>query len=173
MDQADLFGNVTTKGSSPKVVKMRWSFSRLGAFAACPRLGYYHYFGGSKRKTLSEPQKERIQFLKQLSAGHLVAGEIVHKAIRAYLINAREEKIWKLSQVISFANMLLDNAIQHTSDIIAGVNREYDHRAPAIIQELFYGAVSGEVLRDGLREKMRLSLEQFYTLPDFQPFRNG
>ncbi|NNU33704.1 Dna2/Cas4 domain-containing protein [Mucilaginibacter sp. S1162] len=145
----------------------------LGAFAACPRLGYYYYFGGSKRKALSEPQKERIQFLKQLSAGHLVAGEVVHKAIRAYLMNAKEEQIWKLSQVISFANMLLDNAIQHTADITAGVNREYDHRAPAIILELFYGAVTAEILRDDLREKMRVSLEQFYNLPDFQPFRNG
>jgi len=177
MDQLDLFGNlitpVTTAVSSAKAVKMRWSFSRLGAFAACPRLGYYHYFGGSKRKAQSGTNKERIQFLKQLSAGHLVAGEIAHKAIRAYLMNAKDDQIWKLSQVISFANMLLDGAIQHTTDITSGVNREYDHRAPAIIQELFYGAVTAEVLRDELREKLRLSLEQFYQLPDFQSFRDG
>ena len=173
MDQIDLFGNVTAKASPVKAVKMRWSFSRLGAFAACPRLGYYHYFGGSKRKAASEPHKDRIQFLKQLSAGHLVAGEIVHTAIRAYLMKVKEEQVWKLSQVISFANMLLDSAIQHTTDMVAGVKREYDHRAPAVIQELFYGTVTADALKDALREKMQVSLTKFYQLADFQEFRDG
>jgi len=87
MDQFDLFGNpipiVAAAALTVKPVKARWSFSRLVSFGSCPRNGYYHYFGGSKRKAKAEPQKERIQFLKTLATGQLVAGEIAHRAIKA------------------------------------------------------------------------------------------
>jgi len=177
MDQFDLFGNpipaVAAAVLTVKPVKARWSFSRLGAFGSCPRNGYYHYFGGSKRKAKAEPQKERIQFLKNLATGQLVAGEIAHRAIKAYLTNARQGQLWKMSQVVSFAYKLLDDAVRHTGEVTAGAVREYDYRAPAVIQELYYGAVTAEVLKDDLREKLRISLEQFYLLDDFKPLREG
>jgi CRISPR/Cas system-associated exonuclease Cas4 (RecB family) len=175
MEQFDLFGNPIAAAAAltVKPVKMRWSFSRLGAFASCPRKGYYHYFGGSKRKAKAEPHKERIQFLKELSTGYLVAGEIAHRAIKAYLTNAQEGQIWKMSQVISFAYKLLDDSIRHTGEVAAGAVREYDFRAPAVIQELYYGVVTADALRDELREKLRLSLEHFYQLDDFKPLREG
>jgi len=177
MEQFDLFGNpihaATAAVPAVKPLKVRWSFSRLGAFASCPRKGYYHYFGGSKRKAKTEPHKERIQFLKDLSTGQLVAGEIAHRAIKAYLTNARDGQIWKMSQMVSFAYKLLDDSIRHTSEVTAGAVREYDFRAPAIIQELYYGSVTVDDLRDELREKLRLSLEHFYLLDDFKPLRDG
>ncbi|MEJ7778898.1 MAG: PD-(D/E)XK nuclease family protein [Daejeonella sp.] len=177
MEQFDLFGNpipaVTAALPAVKPVKVHWSFSRLGAFVSCPRKGYHHYFGGSKRKAKTEPHKERIQFLKKLSTGQLVGGEIAHLVIKAYLTNAQEGRIWKMSQVLSFAYKLLDDSIRHTNEVTIGAVREYDFRAPAIIQELYYGSVTADDMRDEVREKLRLSLEHFYLLEDFKPLRDG
>jgi hypothetical protein len=176
MEQSDLFGNsisLSPGKNSVKVTKLRWSFSRLNTFGACPRMGYYQYFGGSKRKADVEFHKDRIQFLKQLSTGASVAGEVVHRVISAYFNNAKKDIVWTLPHLISFANKLLDDAFRHSTDIIAGAVREYEYRAPAIIQELFYQTVEIETLRTDLRDKMRLSLEQFCLCTEFAPLREG
>ncbi len=176
MEQTDLFGNsivAATGKAVVKVTKLRWSFSRLNTFGTCPRMGYYQYFGGSKRKADVELHKDRIQFLKHLSTGVLVAGEVVHRVISAYFNNAKKEVVWTLPHMISFANKLLDDAFKHSTEVVAGAIREYEYRAPAIIQELFYGTVETELLRNNLRDKMRLSLEQFYLSCEFAKLREG
>src|SRR6516164_3584152 len=107
MEQFDLFGapvNAAQVPSPPvRAVKMRWSFSRLGFFDSCPRKGYYHYFGASKRKAKTEPNKELIFFLRSLANINILSGDITHRAIRAYLVKAQEGEIWEMSRVISFA----------------------------------------------------------------------
>ena len=59
-----------------------WSFSRSRTFADCPRKYWYHYYGSWGGWDYNAPEQPRELYrLKNITGLHLIAGDVVHRAI--------------------------------------------------------------------------------------------
>lgn len=68
-----------------ETAKVTWSYSLREKSRQCLARYYYDYYGSSTAKALSDPEKDRLRFLKKLTNCHLRAGDILHQSLRSYL----------------------------------------------------------------------------------------
>ena len=88
-----------------------WSHSRRVALEQCPLKYYFDYYGSNSRVAKSEPRKEQLRSLKQLSNRHTRAGDIVHFVIRTYLKHLRDGEEWSVDRVLSGPRAKASNSL--------------------------------------------------------------
>ena len=63
-----------------------WSFSRHRTFHDCPRKYWFHYYGSWEGWSDDAPaEAQELYRLKNITGLHLLAGDVVHRAIEAWL----------------------------------------------------------------------------------------
>jgi hypothetical protein len=63
-----------------------WSLSRHRTFRECPRKYWFHYYGAWGGWEYDAPPEAReLYLLKNLTGLHLIAGDVVHRAIERVL----------------------------------------------------------------------------------------
>ncbi|MEM8882467.1 MAG: PD-(D/E)XK nuclease family protein [Planctomycetota bacterium] len=66
--------------------RFSWSFSRSRTFADCPRKYWFHYYGSWGGWGYDAPDRARELYqLKNITGLHLIAGDVVHRAIERAL----------------------------------------------------------------------------------------
>jgi CRISPR/Cas system-associated exonuclease Cas4 (RecB family) len=149
-----------------------WSYSRMQALISCPRKYYYTYYGGKKFSALGQTDKEVIQFLKSLSNGHLLVGDIVHHVIKTYFKKLKKGEAWDLPRLQSFGYRILKEAVSYSVELRNDVFKNYTY-TPRSLQEIYYNEISPSVFRDQLRTEINHHLTCFYTSAQFDHLRAG
>ena len=63
-----------------------WSFSRARTFEDCPRKYWFHYYGSwGGWNADADPRARELYKLKNLTNLHLLAGDVVHRALERSL----------------------------------------------------------------------------------------
>ncbi len=63
-----------------------WSFSRSRTFTDCPRKYWFHYYGSwGGWEDDATPEARELYHLKKITGLHLIAGDVVHRAIEKAL----------------------------------------------------------------------------------------
>jgi CRISPR/Cas system-associated exonuclease Cas4 (RecB family) len=149
-----------------------WSYSRMQALVSCPRKYYYIYYGGKKFSALEQTDKEVIQFLKSLSTGHLLVGDVVHHVIKTYFKKLKKGEIWDLGRLQSFGYRILKEAVAYSVELRNDVFKSYDY-TPRSLQEIYYNELPPSAYRDQLRSEINHHLTVFYKSAQFDHLRSG
>ncbi|RZJ92129.1 MAG: hypothetical protein EOO20_02870 [Chryseobacterium sp.] len=149
-----------------------WSYSRMQVLHSCPRKYYYTYYGGKKFVALNEQNKDVIQFLKTLSNGYLLVGEIVHHLIKSYFKRKSKGDSWDLTRLQSFGYRILKDAIVYSMELRDEIFNEYKF-TPRSLMEVYYNEVDPSVFRNKLRAEINHHLEMFFKSENFLHLREG
>lgn len=115
--QLDMFEGVS-QSEVTSSSKIEWSYSRRSLLERCPRRYYYQYYGSTARTARSEPQKETLRFLRGLSNRYLLAGRILHLAIREYFNKLSCGAGWALEESLSWTQWRYRRAQQNSQVLL-------------------------------------------------------
>ena len=151
-----------------------WSYSRREVFEKCQRLYYYQYYGARKQTAKTEPLKERLRFLKDISNRYMRAGDIMHWAID-YSLKARAKKgsEWSQNFLIEFARKRFQEDLSFSRGYKDGTPLPAEMSAPVFLMELYYGMADAEKHCGEIEAKMVRALQSFQTVVEYVPFRAG
>lgn len=149
-----------------------WSISRMQVLDSCPRKYYYQYFGGRALAAQNEQAKDEINFLKQFSNEHLIAGDIVHYVIRAYFKNKRKGVEWDLTRLKGFATRIIKDAVNYSTELRDEIYKDYQH-IPRSLLEIFYGEQEPNILGNKIKQKTDHLLDNFFNNECFLLLKEG
>ncbi len=147
-----------------------WSYSRREAFEKCQRLYYYLYHGASARLAKSDPQKERLKFLKNLTNRHMRAGDLMHLAIRCSLKGREKGREWSPAFLVEFARKKFQEDLAFSRGYQEGTG--IPENGPALLMEVYYGVAGAEALWREVEEKLVTALRNYHA-PAYSVFRAG
>lgn len=151
-----------------------WSYSRREVFEKCQRLYYYQYYGASARTAKTDPQKERLRFLKGITNRYMRAGDIMHWAISCSLkARAKKGSEWSRNFLVEFARKRFQEDLSFSRGYKEGTPLPEELSAPSLLMELYYGLEDAEKRCGEVEEKMVRALQSFQTVAEYVPFRAG
>lgn len=162
----------SAKQNKHQVRPSSWSISRMQVLDACPRKYYYQYFAGKKAVDSEGQDKDTINFLKQFSNEHLIAGDIVHWVIRAYFKNLIKKDPWDLARLKSFASRILKDGINYSTELRDGIYKPHKF-IPRSIQEIYYKEQEPSIISGRIKQKIDHLLDNFYNSECFASLRTG
>jgi CRISPR/Cas system-associated exonuclease Cas4 (RecB family) len=170
MIQYDLFG-VAEKVSLEKIA---WSNSKRQVLRQCPRKFYYQYFGASKKNAFSQPFKDRLVFLKQLSNKYLLQGEIVHTIIANYFNKIKKSgEEWNFERCKNWAYKMVEDSVEYSQKIKANIDDTRQFK-PLILKEIYSSeSVDCQELINESKEKIIKNIENFFYSAKFILLKNG
>ncbi len=158
---------------SHKPIFSKWSYSRREMLEQCARKYYYQYYGSSLKKSNNDPQKEKLHFLKKLQNRHLLAGNILHRVIRAYLNKLRQGEQWSLDRLLSWVRKIYREDIEYSRRYEHGTSLPNEKYPPALLLEFYYELPDVESLCIKAEERLIKALTNFVKSQDLGPFREG
>lgn len=162
----------SAKQSQRRLSSTNWSISRMQVLDACPRKYYYQYFAGKKTVDSKGIDKDTINFLKQFSNEHLIAGDIVHWVIRAYFKNLMKPDPWDLARLKSFALRILKDGIDYSTELRDGIYKPHKF-IPRSLQEIYYNEQAPAVISGRIKQKIDHLLNNFYNSECYASLRIG
>lgn len=152
---------------------MRWSYSRRNLLERCPRAYYYQYYGANRRTAKAEPLKERLHFLKTLPSRHLRVGQIMHLAIRTYLMSHQQKKGWTVKGLLNWAQKISQGDYVYSREYRLGDTPPEGRYPPVLLLEFYYGLENADRLFLESESRMIKALQNFAVNPKFANFRRG
>ena len=166
--------NLDDEQPDPGARLKEWSYSRREVFEKCQRLYYYQYYGAKKRTAKTEPLKERLRFLKDISNRYMRAGDIMHWAISCSLkARAKKGSEWSQNFLIEFARKRFQEDLSFSRGYKEGTPLPAEMSAPVLLMELYYGMADAEKRCGEVEAKMVRALQSFQTVAEYVPFRSG
>ena len=151
-----------------------WSYSRREVFEKCQRLYYYQYYGASARTAKTDPQKQRLRFLKDLSNRYLRAGDIMHWAISCTLRSrATKGHEWSQNFLIEFARKKFQEDLSFSRGFKEDTLLTDEKSAPALLMEFYYRLPGAEEHCRDVEEKLVNALQNYQTAAEYLPLRAG
>jgi hypothetical protein len=137
-----------------------WSFSRSRTFADCPKKYWFHYYGSWGGWDASAPEQAReIYRLKNLTGLHLLAGDVVHRALERALMDFARGRNPEAESVIAWCKAEMQKSFRESQD-------ELWHESPKRFARLFehqYGPTPTRELLQKIGSKVGTSVRNFFT----------
>ena len=151
----------------------KWSYSRRNVLEQCARRYYYQYYGSLLKTSNNDPQKVKLNFLKNLENRHLRIGKILHSVIKTYLYKLQNEEHWSLDRLLSWSQKMYGKDL--------AFSRQYEHGnplpkgdyPPILLLEFYYGWSDAGSLCSNAGERLITALTNFITSRNFARFREG
>ena len=151
----------------------KWSYSRRNVLEQCARRYYYQYYGSLLKPSNSDPQKEKLNFLKNLENRHLRIGNILHSVIRTYLYKQQNGEQWSLNRLLSWSRKIYSKDLAFSRQYEHGNPLPKDDYPPVLLLEFYYGWSDAESLCSNAEERLIAALTNFMTSRNFAQFREG
>jgi len=145
-----------------------WSFSRSRTFADCPRKYWYHYYGswgGWDRDALE--QARELYRLKNISGLHLIAGDVVHRAIERLLTAFANGETPQADSTLAWCKKEMQRSFVESRDDVA---RESPKRYTRLAEHEFGPKPNPETLQK-IARKVGTSVRNFFTSRSFAIIR--
>ena len=144
-----------------------WSATRRGCFKECLRRYYYHYYAYHNGWLEGAPDMARRAYrLRNLKSLPILAGEVLHEIFAGQLRDVRGGKPPATADALYEAARKRLNA-----GFAESKNRAAWEVRPAklvMLHEFYYGAEPSDSKIDGMRKRVRASLEGFLASRSFR-----
>lgn len=175
-EQLDFFsalGEVPPASDNEAESAFEWSYSRRGVLEQCPRRYYYNYYGANARVAKTEPQKEELRFLKQLSNCYLRSGDILHLVIRTYLKRLRSREEWTLDRMLRWAQGIFRHDLDFSQRYQVGDSLPHAVDSPVLLLEYYYNVANAKERWANSEEQLVTALTNLRESPALTDFRTG
>lgn len=149
-----------------------WSYSRRNLFETCLLQYYYRYYGASKKLTKNESLKEQLHFLKSLKSIKLRAGEILHLAIRTYLIKQKQNILMSDVALITWAQKIFRKDLEFSRRFQENSTLKPDSKT-VLLSEFYHNDLDAEQSWVESNLNLRASINNFINSPEIEEFRQG
>jgi hypothetical protein len=137
-----------------------WSFSRSRTFADCPRKYWYHYYGSWGGWDYDAPAQARELYrLKNITGLHLIAGDVVHRAIERALQDWARGQEPDVDKVVAWCKSEMQKGLKESQ-------QELWRESPKKYTRLFEHHYGPQPTRDTLLKianKVGTSVRNFFT----------
>jgi hypothetical protein len=145
-----------------------WSFSRSRTFADCPRKYWYHYYGSWGGWDPDAPAEARELYrLKNLTGLHLIAGDVVHRAIERALQDWARGREPDAEQVVAWCKGEMQKGMKESQ---AELWREAPKRYVRLFEHHYGPPPTRETLKR-IAHKVGTSVRNFFTSRSFALIR--
>lgn len=151
----------------------KWSYSRRGTLEQCARKYYYQHYGSILKKSNSDPQKEKLHFLKKLQNRHLRTGDILHFVISTYLKKLRQGEQWSFDRLLNWARKIYRTDLEYSGQYKHGTPLPDVKYPPTLLLEFYYGWSDAESLGAEAGKRLITALANFMTSENLAQFREG
>ena len=152
---------------------LEWSYSRRGVLEQCPRKYYYQYYGSSSKKSNSDPQKEKLRFLKKLQNRHLRTGSLLHLVIRTYLKKLQQGEQWSLDWLLNWARKMYWADLEYSREYENRTGIQDGDRSPTLLLEFYYDLLDAEPACTESGRRLITALTNFVQSQNFTQFRES
>ena len=147
-----------------------WSFSRSRTFADCPRKYWFHYYGswGGWERDAS-PEARELYRLKKLTGLHLLAGDVVHRALERALVTWKRGAKPDPEALVTWCKSEMQRQYRESHD-------DRGREAPARFARLFeheYGPPPDRELLVRIAGKVGTSVRNFFVSAAFGMIRES
>jgi hypothetical protein len=137
-----------------------WSFSRSRTFADCPLKYWFHYYGSWGGWDADAPEEARELYrLKNITGLHLIAGDVVHRAIERALQDWARDREPEAEQVVAWCKSEMQKGLRESQ---AELWRESPKRYVRLFEHHYGPAPSRETL-EKIARKVGTSVRNFFT----------
>lgn len=136
-----------------------WSFSRHRTFHDCPRKYWFHYYGSWGGWDADAPAEARELYqLKNISNLHLVAGDVVHRALEKALVFLAQGRTTDPEDLVGWCKREMQQAMK---DSRAELWRESPKQYTRLFEHHYGPAPRPEFLRK-IAKKVGTSIRNFF-----------
>jgi hypothetical protein len=160
-------------------MRKSYSHSRRATLEQCPRKYFYEYYAGSfepasvmqhdlfaalepARFAIDATTVNAIRELKELTNAFMLAGEILHSLIATSLRKRDIGRSWFLDTAVA----RFDRCVTYSRDPVTHAKMLQDKYPPAHLLESYYELPDAEQTIATARERLRLSLRNFFDDPN-------
>jgi len=141
-----------------------WSLSRHRTFRECPRKYWFHYYGAWGGWEYDAPPEAReLYLLKNLTGLHLIAGDVVHRAIERVLEEVALGAVADAETVVAWCKSEMQRGYQESRE---GVWRENPKRYTRLFEH-HYGPPPSRDHLVRIASKIGTSVRTFFRSPSF------
>ncbi|MHC4956369.1 MAG: PD-(D/E)XK nuclease family protein, partial [Planctomycetota bacterium] len=145
-----------------------WSFSRSRTFQDCPRKYWYHYYGSWGGWERDAPEQARELYrLKNVTGLHLIAGDVVHRAIERALTDLARGNPPEMEPVLAWCKSEMQKGLVESKQNLA---RESPKRYVRLAEHEFGPVPTRETL-EKIAAKVGKSVRNFFTSRSFAIIR--
>jgi len=145
-----------------------WSFSRSRTFTDCPKKYWYHYYGSWGGWDRDAPEQPRELYrLKNITGLHLIAGDVVHRAIERILTGFARGSMPDADQSLAWCKAEMQRSFVESRDDVA---RESPKRYTRLAEHEFGPIPNPETLKK-IAQKVGTSMRNFYSSRSFSIIR--
>lgn len=147
-----------------------WSFSRSRTFAECPRKYWFHYYGAwAGWEDDATDEQKQLYLLKKITGLHLLAGDVVHRAIERALQTHRRGAQCDVEGLIGWCKGEMQRGFLESK-------QELWRDAPSRFTRLFeheYGPPPGRPFLLKIASKVGTSVRNFFVSAAFGMIRES
>ena len=146
-----------------------WSLSRARTFQDCPLKYWFHYYGSwGGWEPDAPPETREIYLLKNLTGLHLIAGDIVHRAVEKALRNFSQGKEeTDPERVVTWCKTEMQRAFKESQE---GIWRERPKQYTRLFEHE-YGQTPQRDFLVRIAKKVGSSVRNFFTSQAFAVIR--
>jgi len=145
-----------------------WSFSRARTFQDCPRKYWFHYYGSwGGWSEDAEPRARELYKLKNLTNLHLLAGDVVHRALERSLQAFRRGAETEPEVLVAWCKSEMQRGFKESRE------KRWEKRPKKYVRlfEHHYGPVPTHEFLERIAAKIGTSIRSFFTSPAFALIR--